>query len=184
MLHVLPGTPSNALCKHGVDGIAFDPTTDTLTVPDSPTGDVYRTSLDGKTLTLLASVIVRPVGAGVDGQGNSFLADECGNAIWRITSADKTTHIGGFSMPDDDVPNRYGNVPVIDLQPSIRALIRLNPTTGGRETLASQGFIEPQRLVVDTPGNMYVADDYAHLMIKYTPAKIDSVPHLLIHICL
>jgi hypothetical protein len=62
----------DALCKHGVDGTAFDPTTDTLIVPDSPTGDVYRTSLNGETLTLLASVIVRPVGAGVDGQEISF----------------------------------------------------------------------------------------------------------------
>ena len=63
---VLPETPSTAACKHGVDGIAFDPTTNTLIVPDSPTGDVYRMSLDGKTLTLLASGIVRPVGAGID----------------------------------------------------------------------------------------------------------------------
>jgi len=32
VLRVLPGTPSNA--PHGVDGIAFDPTTDTLIVPE------------------------------------------------------------------------------------------------------------------------------------------------------
>jgi sugar lactone lactonase YvrE len=170
VLRVLPGTPSNAPCKHGVDGIAFDPTTDTLIVPDSPTGDVYRMSLGGKTLTLLASGIVRPVGAGVDDQGNIYIADECGNAIWRITPAGKTTRIGGFGMPDDVVPDGYGNVLVIDLQPSIHALIRLNPTTGRRETLASQGFIEPQGLVVDTHGNIYVADDYANIIVKYTPA--------------
>jgi sugar lactone lactonase YvrE len=170
VLRVLPGTPSNALCKHGVDGIAFDPTTDTLIVPDSPTGDVYRMSLDGKTLTLLASGIVRPVGAGVDGQGNIYIADKCGNAIWRLTPAGKTTRIGGFGMPDDVVPDGYGNVLVIDLQPSIHALIRLNLKTGKRETLANQGFVEPQGLVVDTHGNIYVADDYANIIVKYTPA--------------
>ncbi len=170
LLRVLPGTPSNATCKHGVDGIALDPTTNTLIIPDSPIGNVYRMSLDGKTLTLLASGIVRPVGAGVDDQGNVYIADECGNAVWRITPTGKTTRIGGFGMPDDVVPDGYGNVLVIDLQPSIHALIRLNLATGKRETLASQGYIEPQGLVVDTHGNIYVADDYANVIMKYTPA--------------
>ncbi len=169
-LRVLPGTPSNATCKHGVDGIALDPTTNTLIIPDSPIGNVYRMSLDGKTLTLLASGIVRPVGAGVDDQGNVYIADECGNALWRLTTTGKTTRISGFGMPDDVVPDGYGNVLVIDLQPSIHALIRLNLATGKRETLASQGFIEPQGLVVDAQGNSYVADDYANIIVKYTPA--------------
>jgi sugar lactone lactonase YvrE len=153
-----------------VDGIAFDPTTNTLIVPDSPTGDVYRMSLEGKSLTLLASGIVRPVGAGVDDKGNIHIADECGNAIWRITPAGKTTSMGGFGMPDDVLPDGYGNVLVIDLQPSIHALIRLNLKTGQRETLASQGFIEPQGLLIDGQGNIYIADDYANIIVKYTPA--------------
>src|SRR5205823_7125864 len=57
VLRALPGTPSTARCKDGVDNIAFDATTNTIIVPDSPTGEVYRMSLDGKTLTLLASGI-------------------------------------------------------------------------------------------------------------------------------
>ena len=169
VLRALPGVPSNASCKHGVDGIAFDPTTDTIIVPDSPTGAVYRMSLDGKTFTLLATGIVRPVGAGVDSQGNIYVADECGGAVWRITPDGKTTRIGGFGMPDDVVPDWYGNVLVIDLQPSIHALIRLNPTTGKRATLASQGYIEPQGLVIDAQGNLYVSDDYANIIVKYSP---------------
>jgi DNA-binding beta-propeller fold protein YncE len=170
VLRVLPGTPSNALCKHGVDGIALDPTTNTLIVSDSPTGAVYRMSLDGKTFTLLANGIVRPVGAGIDNLGDVYIADECGNAIWRIAPSGKTTRIGGFGMPDDVVPDGYGNVLVIDLQPDIHALIRLNLATGKRETLARQGFIEPQGLVIDLHGNIYVADDYANIIVKYTPA--------------
>ena len=169
-LRVLPGTPGNASCKHGVDGIAFDPTTNTLIVPDSPTGAVYRMSLDGKTFTLLASGIVRPVGAGVDAQGNIYIADECGGAVWRITPAGKTTRIGGFGMPDDVIPDGYGNLLVIDLQPAIHALIRLNLATGQRVTLASRGYIEPQGLVIDAQGNIYVADDYANIIVKYSPA--------------
>src|SRR6266700_7639031 len=116
VLRTLPGVPSSATCKHGVDGIAFDPTTNTIIVPDSPTGTVYRMSLDGKSLTLLASGIVRPVGAGVDTQGNVYIADECGNALWRLTTTGKMTRIGGFGMPDDVIPDGYGNLLVIDLQ--------------------------------------------------------------------
>lgn len=170
VLRVLPGIPSNASCKHGVDSIAFDPTTNTLIVPDSPTGAVYRMSLDGKTFTLLASGIVRPVGAGVDMQGNIYIADECGGAIWRITPGGKTTRMGGFGMPDDVIPDGYGNLLVIDLQPDIHALIRYTPTTGQRVTLARQGYIEPQGLVMDAQGNIYVSDDYANIIVKYSPA--------------
>src|SRR5947209_11626647 len=41
LLRVLPGTPSSASCKDGVDGIALDPSTNTIIVPDSPIGNVY-----------------------------------------------------------------------------------------------------------------------------------------------
>ena len=51
VLCTLPGTPSNASCKRGVDGIAFDPTTKTIIVPDSPIGKDYQMSLDGKSFT-------------------------------------------------------------------------------------------------------------------------------------
>lgn len=170
LLRALPGTSSNATCKHGVDGIAFDATTNTLIVPDSPTGVVYRMSLDGKTLTQLVSGIVRPVGAGVDSQGTIFIADECGGAVWRITSDGQTTRFGGFGMPDDVLPDGFGNLLVIDLQPAIHALIRFNPATGKRETLASQGYIEPQGLAIDDHGALFVSDDYANIIMKYTPA--------------
>ncbi len=171
VLRVLPGTPSTANCKHGVDGIALDPTTNTLIVPDSPTGNVYRMSLDGKLLTLLASGIVRPVGAGVDSKGNIFLADECGNAVWRITPDGQKTRIGGFGMPDDVVPDGHGDLLIIDLAPSLHSLIRLNLTSGKRETLASQGYIEPQGLLIDAHGNIFVSDDYANIIMEYKPVQ-------------
>src|SRR5438128_11091752 len=94
----------------------------------------------------------------------------CGLEHHAITPGGKTTRIGGFGMPDDVFPDGYGNVLVIDRQPAIHALIRLNPTTGTRETLASQGYIEPQGLVIDAQGNIYVADDYADIIVKYSPA--------------
>jgi sugar lactone lactonase YvrE len=169
VLRTLPGTSSDATCKQGVDGIAFDPTTNTVIVPDSPTGVVYRMSLDGKHLTRLASGITRPVGAGVDEQGTIYVADECGHAVWRITSSCQVSRIGGFGMPDDVVTDGHGNLLVIDLDPTIHALIRYNLTTGKHETLARTGYIEPQGLVIDARGDIYVADDYANIIKEYQP---------------
>jgi sugar lactone lactonase YvrE len=169
VLRQLPGIPSTANCKDGVDGIAFDATTNTLIIPDSPSGDVYRLSLDGKTLTLLATGIVRPVGAAVDAKGNIYVADECGGALWRITPAGHKTRFGGFGMLDDVSIDNNGNILVTDLDPTIHALIRFNPVTGERETLASKGYIEPQGLVLDQSGNIFVADDYADIIVEYTP---------------
>jgi sugar lactone lactonase YvrE len=169
VLRTLPGTPSSASCKDGVDGIAWDQNTNTVIVPDSPTGQVYRMSLDGKTLTLLAAGIARPVGAAVDAKGNIYVADECGGALWRIDLSGRTTRIGGFGMPDDVAIDPHGNVLMTDLQPSIHALIRMNPITGKRETLASQGFIEPQGLIVNAHDVIYVSDDYANIIMEYSP---------------
>jgi len=169
VLRQVPGTPSKLRCKDGVDGVAYDPTTNTIIVPDSPTGDVYRMSIDGKTLTLLASGIVRPVGAMVDRQGNVYVADECGGAVWRIAVGGKTTRFGGFGMPDDVALDARGNLLVIDLAPAIHALIRLNMQSGQQTTLARQDFIEPQGLVIDSHDNIFVSDDYANVIVEFSP---------------
>jgi sugar lactone lactonase YvrE len=170
VLRALPGMPSTANCKDGVDGIALDPVTNTIIVPDSPTGKVYRMSLDGKLLTLLASGIVRPVGAAVDTRGNIYVADECGGALWRIPPQGAPTRMGGFGMLDDVAFDSHGNILVTDLAGAIHALIRVNWTTGKRETLASRGFIEPQGLLVDSHDDIFVSDDYANIIVEYIPA--------------
>src|SRR6266566_7043451 len=169
VLRALPGTPGTAPCKDGVDGIALDATTNTLIVPDSPTGNVYRLSLDGKKLTLITSGIVRPVGAVVDGQGTIYVADECGGAVVRITPDGRSTRIGGFGQPDDVAFDHHGNLLLIDLQPSIHALIRVLQATGKHEILASKGFIEPQGLVIDGNDSIYVSDDYANEIVEFKP---------------
>jgi sugar lactone lactonase YvrE len=165
----LPGMNSGATCKEGVDGIALDPTNTTLIVPDSPTGDVYRMSVDGRTLTKIASGVARPVGAVVDGQGNVYVADECGGAVVRITPAGGVTRIGGFGMPDDAAFDPQGRLLVIDLGPSAHALIRVDLQSGQRETLAANGFIEPQGLAVDAHGDVFVSDDASNRIVEYVP---------------
>ena len=169
VLRTLPGMPSTAPCKDGVDGIALDATTNTLIVPDSPIGNVYRMSLDGTKLMLLASGIVRPVGAAVNAQGTVYVADECGGAVVLISPAGKATRMGGFGMPDDVAFDQHGNLLVIDLQVSIHALIRVSQSTGKHEILASNGFIEPQGLVVDSKDDIYVSDDYADKIVEFIP---------------
>jgi streptogramin lyase len=169
VLRTLPGTPSTATCKDGVDGIAYDQTTQTLIIPDSPTGDVYRMSMDGKTFTLLASGLARPVGAVVDSQGTIYVADECGGAVWRITRDGQKSSIGGFGMPDDVAFDSQGILLVIDLAPAIHALIRVNLVTGQRTVLGSAGYIEPQGLIVDHKGDIFVSDDFADTIVEYTP---------------
>src|SRR5207344_3243600 len=111
--------------------------------------------------------ITRPVGASVDAQGNIYVADECGGAVWRIAPDGTKTRIGGFGMPDDVVLDQHGNLLITDLQPSIHALIRLNLATGKREVLARQGYIEPQGLLVDAHDNIFVSDD--------TPIRLWSI---------
>ena len=138
-------------------------------MPDSPTGNVYRLSLDGKKLTLITSGIVRPVGAVVDAQGTIYVADECGGAVVRITPDGRSTRIGGFGQPDDVAFDHHGNLLLIDLQPSIHALIRVRQSTGKHEILASKGFIEPQGLVVDGNDTIYVSDDYANEIVEIKP---------------
>lgn len=169
VLRALPGVPSRQPCKDGVDGIALDPTTRTLIVPDSPVGSVYRMSLDGKRLALLATHIPRPVGAAVDARGTIYVADECGGALWEIGAGGRLTRIGGFGMLDDVAFDHHGNILVTDLKPSLHALIRLNLPGGRRDILASQGLIEPQGLVVDRNDRIYVSDDVAAQIVEYIP---------------
>jgi sugar lactone lactonase YvrE len=170
LLRSLPGTPSTASCKDGVDNIAYDPTTSTIIVPDSPTGDVYRMSLDGRTFTLLASDMARPVGAMVDSQGTIYVADECGGAVVKIAPDGTKTSLGGFGMPDDVAFDQEGNLLVIDLRPSIHALIRVNLQTGDHETLTSAGLFEPQGLLVTAQDHIIVSDDATNIIEELIPA--------------
>jgi streptogramin lyase len=169
VLRALPGTPSAASCKEGVDGIGFDPASGALIAPDSPTGTVYRLSTDGQSLVQIAAGLARPVGAAADGHGAIYVADECGGAIWRLPVSGAPQRIGGFSAPDDVAFDPQGNLLIIDLGAAAHALIRLDPVSGQRETLAQVGVEEPQGLVVDARGDIFVADEAMRQVIEYMP---------------
>jgi sugar lactone lactonase YvrE len=169
VLRDLPGAASSAPCKDGMDDIALDPTGTTIIVPDSPTGQVYRMSLDGRSLTLLAGGIARPVGAAVDARGNVFVADECGGAIWRIAPSRATSALSGFGAPDDVAFDPQGDLLVVDLAVAVHALIRLDPRTGHRQVLASDSLVEPQGLLVDGRGDIFVSDEAGGRIVEFVP---------------
>ncbi|QBD80146.1 hypothetical protein EPA93_30875 [Ktedonosporobacter rubrisoli] len=171
VLRTLPGNVSQARCKNGIDGIALDPITETLILPDSPTGDVYRMSLDGKTLTRLATGIVRPVDAAIDQKGNIYVTDECGGALWRITPEGKKTRFGGFGRLNAVAIDSHGNIFVTDLSPKIHALIYLDPQTDKREVLIQQGLLAPQGLAIDAHDRIFLSDSHANIIMELIPAK-------------
>ena len=169
-IHTLPCPRTGATCNAlGVDNITLDPTSQTLIIPDSPTGEVYRMSLDGHSFTRLAAGITRPVGAVVDSSGAIYVPDEFGGALWRIApDGSSKTRIGGFGSPDDVALDPQGNLLVIDLAINVHALIRLDPLTGARRTLSTD-FTEPQGLVVDAHGDIFVADETAGRIVELIP---------------
>jgi sugar lactone lactonase YvrE len=169
VLRDLPGTPSLLSCHQGVDGIAWDPTTKTLIVPDAPSGTVYRMTSDGATLTPLAHGFVHPVGAAVDRSGAVLVADECGGDVWRVTATGGRVRVAPGVMPDDVAVDRFGNILVTDVRHTRHSLYRY-PAGGGTGTLlAASGLVEPQGLAIAADGSIYVSDDLADVILRLTP---------------
>src|SRR6476661_249615 len=101
VLAALPGTSVKATCHQGVDGIAWDPTTKTLVVPDPVTGTVYRISPDGAARPVLARGFVHPVGAAGGPDGSVYVADECAGGVWRLGRGGSRARVAEAVMPDD-----------------------------------------------------------------------------------
>ncbi len=97
----------------GVDGILWDGSN--LIVPDSPNGNVLEVSPDGQTVRQLASGLARPTGAWLEPSNNLLIADENGNAVYRLHRDGLLEKIGNFSVPDDVVADASGNIFVATL---------------------------------------------------------------------
>ncbi len=167
----LPGRPTTLTCHQGVDGIAWDPRTLSLVVPDPVTGTVYRVAPDGSSRTVLARGFVHPVGAAVAADGRVFVADECGGNVWRLARGGAHLEVATASMPDDVALDSHGALLVTDVRHT-RHDVRRWPLDGGPSTvLARSGLVEPQGLLVDHAGRIYVSDDQARLILRLTPAS-------------
>jgi DNA-binding beta-propeller fold protein YncE len=164
-LLTLPAAPPNLL---GLDGIAWDPATNAILVPDSPHGTLTSVPLDDPArTTTLATGLPRVVGVEPDPQGGGlWLAAEAEapNGLLRLTGG-HATPLGNLVQLDDAVLDA-GLLYVTDLRHgSVHAV---DPAGGADRTVAT-GFGEPQGLAVLPGGGLAVADSKRGVVQRITP---------------
>jgi len=147
----------------GVDGLAFDPTTQTLLVPDSPNGTILRLSLDGKETSVIARGLARPTGAFVEADGSILVVDENGNTLSRIGMGGSIQILAHLSTPDDVIEDHSGDIFVNTLGDGA---IHEITGTGEHDTVLARGLLDPQGVIFDTAGNLIVADAGHHRLIE------------------
>ncbi|MGI8588986.1 MAG: hypothetical protein ACR2M0_15075 [Chloroflexia bacterium] len=145
---------TNTTGQDGVDGLALDPATGDILVPDSPNGRLLTLSRDGSQLRTIATGFTRPTGVAVLPDGEMLVADEFGNALYRVTRAGRKTVVATMFQPDDVVLARTGIAYVNSLG---GAIYRVDPNTGARTTLLT-GLKLPHGLGIDPQGRLVGAE--------------------------
>jgi sugar lactone lactonase YvrE len=151
----LPNNTNNL----GVDGIIFDGTN--LIVPDSPNGTVLEVSADGQSVRQLASGLVRPTGAWVEPGGDLLIADEYGNAIFRLHQDGALEKVADFSIPDDVIADANGNIFVVTLGDDA-----VHVLTANQDVILVSGLNNPQGIIFDADGNLIVSDSGTRRLLK------------------
>jgi DNA-binding beta-propeller fold protein YncE len=153
----------NNTTQDGMDSITLDPHTGDILAADSPNGNIYRVSRDGKTVTKIASGFVRPTEALEDPNGRIFVADEYGNNVKRIEPNGQITMLAHVPAPDDLAFDLDGTLLVTALGDN--TLVRLDPNTGQQLGVLAKNLFEPQGLAIDGRGNIYVSEERANVII-------------------
>ena len=153
--------------EDGVDGIGLDPATGDILIPDSPNGRLLRMSRDGKTLTTIATGFVRPTDAEVEPGGSIIVADEFGNAVYRLQANGRRTKLASIYQPDDVVIGPDGSIYINALNGQIA---RIDSATGRLQVLIS-GLKLPHGLGLDPQGNLVVAESGRNRIIRL---KVES----------
>jgi sugar lactone lactonase YvrE len=156
----------NTTGQLGVDNIALDvhnPNAPTLIVPDSPNGTILRVSLDGQSVTQIASGFARPVDAWVEPDGSLLIVDENANSLKRIHPDDRVEMLAVLPIPDDVIEDPQGNIFVNTLGDNA---IHLISAATQHDSILIQGILSPQGLAFDLGGNLIVTDPGRHRLIK------------------
>lgn len=154
----------NSTGQEGVDGLGIDPATGDILVPDSAYGRLYRMSRDGSNLTLIASGFVRPTGAAVEPGGSIVVADEFGNAVYRLQNG-KKTWLAYVYQPDDVVVGKDGSIYTNSL---LGTIWRIDPVTL-KKTAITSGLGLAHGVGIGPGGNIIVASATYNRLYKLTP---------------
>src|ERR1700694_3263884 len=141
----------NRTGRDGLDGIGPVLASGDVIVPDSPNGVVWRVSADGKTVTQIASGMVRPVGAAVDSTGRICVPDE-GGALWVLAPA--KLRFATLPPPDDVRVGRAGHIFVNTLGDN--AIHELDGQ--GHQVNVITGIQQPQGIALDYADNLYYTE--------------------------
>jgi len=141
----------NRTGRDGIDGIGPRLPNGDIVVPDSPNGDVWRVSPDGKAQTRIGSGMTRPVGAASDAQGRVFVVDE-GGPLWVLEPGQR--RLTTFATPDDVVVSAGGQLFVNTIGDN--AIHELDALGHGLQVF--RGIRGPQGIALDGADNLYYTE--------------------------
>jgi hypothetical protein len=143
--------------KDNVDGIGVQG--DQLLVPDSPNGTLLWVDGSGR-ITRTVGGFNRPTGAWPLPDGSVLVADEYGNAAFKVApDGGREVLVQGLPVVDDVAADLEGHVFVIT--PVISGG-RLAELIGGRATDLAGNLLQPQGLGFDGAANVLVSETSAN----------------------
>jgi sugar lactone lactonase YvrE len=148
----------------GVDDFAFDTTTQTFMIPDTPNGIVWRVSLDGKIIKELASGFKQPTSAYVERDGSILITDKGAGTIKRIRPNGKVELVAALPVsPDGAISDEQGNIFFVTLQDNGVYLLRAGAT---KPELYVSGLKKPAAPLWDVDGNLLLAESNAGKIVR------------------
>ncbi|HEY8759666.1 MAG TPA: hypothetical protein VIP52_02005 [Candidatus Dormibacteraeota bacterium] len=143
--------------KDNVDGIGVQG--DQLLVPDSPNGNLLWVDGSGR-ITRTVGGFNRPTGAWPLSDGSVLVADEYGNAAFKVApDGGRTVLVQGLPIVDDVAADAQGHVFVIT---PVTSGGRLAELVGGRAIDLAGNLLQPQGLGFDGAGNVLVSETSAN----------------------
>lgn len=151
--------------QDGVDGIGL--AGDQLLIPDSANHQLLWVSASGAIQRRVGG-FNRPTGAWALGDGSVLVADEYGNAVYRIApDGGRTALVTGLPIVDDVAADSDGRVFVVT---PVTSGGRLAEIVGGKAIDLVGNLLEPQGIDFDGAGNIFVSEAAAgrvDLVIRY-----------------